>query len=141
MKIFEIIENIIKLKKSTFNMMKNNNKIINCNELSGMQSIILLFIHRNNISLLELVNDCMLTNVPYNIKQMKNSGYITQKKTEHDKRSYEIKLSKKGLEIVKKLEERLKLYDEAYPNFVNMPQSAIVNSMKQIEDLFKFMKK
>ncbi len=136
-----LVEHIIRLNKVVFNTMKHNIKDIQVNDLSPAQSILLLFIKDKKYGLLELVNSYLLPNIPYNIKQMKKYGYIKQDKSKYDKRAYEISLSKKGIDVLNKLQLAMEKYGEDYDKFLHSSFDDVILSMQQIEDLFKHAKK
>lgn len=78
-------------------------------DINNVQALVLYNLGNDQISIGELTTKgCYLgSNVSYNLKKMVQNGYIDQMTSKHDKRSYVIKLSSKGLSLCKKLDVAL----------------------------------
>ena len=98
-------------------------------DITNVQAIVLYNLGGEQISIGELTTrGCYLgSNVSYNLKKMVKNGYIDQITSKHDKRSYMIKLSDKGLELCKKL-------DKAMDKHVNSLQKIGITSLDDLVD-------
>ena len=76
-------------------------------DINNVQSMILYNIGTDQLTVGELTNRgyYLGTNVSYNVKNLVESGYLLQEKAPHDKRSTRVRVSEKGLELVKKLDD------------------------------------
>ncbi|MDR1982572.1 MAG: winged helix DNA-binding protein [Holosporaceae bacterium] len=78
-------------------------------DINNVQALVLYNLGGEQISIGELTTrGCYLgSNVSYNLKKMVQYGYIEQVTSKHDKRSYMIKLSSKGMALCKKIDTAL----------------------------------
>jgi DNA-binding MarR family transcriptional regulator len=78
-------------------------------DINNVQALVLYNLGSEQISIGELTTrGCYLgSNVSYNLKKMVQYGYIDQVTSKHDKRSYLIKLSSKGMSLCKKIDDAL----------------------------------
>ncbi|GHT90546.1 transcriptional regulator [Alphaproteobacteria bacterium] len=78
-------------------------------DINNVQALVLYNLGGEQISIGELTTrGCYLgSNVSYNLKKMVQNGYIDQMTSKHDKRSFVIKLSPKGLALCKKIDSAL----------------------------------
>ncbi|MBY0408437.1 MAG: MarR family transcriptional regulator [Rickettsiales bacterium] len=76
-------------------------------DINNVQTLILYNISGEQLTIGELTNRgyYLGSNVSYNVKKLVENGYLLQERAPHDKRSTRIKLSDKGLELVKKVDE------------------------------------
>jgi DNA-binding MarR family transcriptional regulator len=79
---------------------------LNVEDINNVQALVLYNLGNEQISIGELTTrGCYLgSNVSYNLKKMVQNGYIDQMTSKHDKRSFVIKLSAKGMALCKKLD-------------------------------------
>lgn len=75
-------------------------------DINNVQAMVLYNLGNDQISIGELTTrGCYLgSNVSYNLKKMVQNGYVDQMTSKHDKRSFVIKLSPKGVALCKKLD-------------------------------------
>ncbi|MDR2646327.1 MAG: winged helix DNA-binding protein [Holosporaceae bacterium] len=78
-------------------------------DINNVQALVLYNLGGEQISIGELTTrGCYLgSNVSYNLKKMVQYGYIDQVTSKHDKRSYLIKLSSKGMSLCRKIDAAL----------------------------------
>lgn len=78
-------------------------------DINNVQALVLYNLGKEQISIGELTTrGCYLgSNVSYNLKKMVQNNYIEQLTSPHDKRSYMIKASQKGVELCAKLDSTL----------------------------------
>lgn len=103
-------------------------------DINGIQSLTLMNIGENTITIGELTAKGYYTgsNASYNIKKMTASGYIIQKPSSHDKRSCYIELSEKGLNLYKKLIDRLGKYTKVFQSKENNNLETCIVNMKKV---------
>lgn len=84
-------------------------------DVNNVQTLILYNINTEQLTIGELTNRgyYLGSNVSYNVKKLVENGYLEQEKSPHDKRSTRIKLSAKGLELCKKIDELYQRHVEA----------------------------
>jgi len=104
-------------------------------DINNVQALVLYNLGNDQISIGELTTKgCYLgSNVSYNLKKMVQNGYIDQMTSKHDKRSYVIKLSSKGLSLCKKLDAALDKHVEALQkeNFDGMDE--LMYTLRRLE--------
>ncbi len=76
-------------------------------DLSTVQALILFNIGEEELTVGELMQRgyYLGSNVSYNGKKMVENGYLIQKRSPHDRRSFHVRASDKGLEIYQRLDE------------------------------------
>ena len=67
-------------------------------DINNVQALILFNIGQNELTVGELTQRgyYLGSNVSYNVKKMVEHGYLTQERSEHDRRSVRVRLSEKG---------------------------------------------
>ena len=80
-------------------------------DLNNVQALILFNIGEQEFSVGELTQRgyYLGSNVSYNVKKMVEHGYLIQERSPHDRRSFHVHASEKGVEIYRALS---KLFDE-----------------------------
>lgn len=76
-------------------------------DINNVQTLILYNINSEQLTIGELTNRgyYLGSNVSYNVKKLVENGYLMQERAPHDKRSTRIKLSDKGMQLCKKIDE------------------------------------
>ena len=76
-------------------------------DINNVQALILYNVASEEMTVGELTarGYYLGSNVSYNVKKMFENGYLAQERSPHDRRSVRVKLSEKGLELHKKLNE------------------------------------
>lgn len=76
-------------------------------DINNVQTLILYNINSEELTIGELTNRgyYLGSNVSYNVKKLVENGYLLQERSLHDKRSIKIRLSDKGLELCRKIDE------------------------------------
>ncbi|MDR2068094.1 MAG: winged helix DNA-binding protein [Holosporaceae bacterium] len=105
----ETISLIEKLHRLFLEVMKCELDNLKVDDINNVQALVLYNLGGEQISIGELTTrGCYLgSNVSYNLKKMVQYGYIDQVTSKHDKRSYVIKLSSKGMSLCKKIDAAL----------------------------------
>ncbi len=86
-------------------------------DINNVQALILYNIGTDELTVGELTarGYYLGSNVSYNVKKMVENGYLLQERSPHDRRSVRVKLSDKGLELHKLLNEHLEKQVAALP--------------------------
>lgn len=76
-------------------------------DINNVQTLILYNIGSEELTVGELTNRgyYLGSNVSYNVKKMVENGYLMQERSPHDKRSVRVRVSPKGLEVCKRVDE------------------------------------
>ena len=80
-------------------------------DLNNVQALILFNVGEEEYSVGELTQRgyYLGSNVSYNVKKMVEHGYLIQERSPHDRRSFHVRASEKGVEISRRLS---KVFDE-----------------------------
>jgi DNA-binding MarR family transcriptional regulator len=80
-------------------------------DINNVQTLILYNIGKEELTIGELTQRgyYLGSNVSYNVKKMVENGYLIQEQSAHDKRSFKVRLSPKGLGICERID---RLYEE-----------------------------
>lgn len=102
----ETILLIERLHRRFLDVVKSELDRLKMEDINNVQTLILYNIGEDQLTVGELTNRgyYLGTNVSYNVKHLVANGYLVQEKAPHDKRSTRVKLSPKGLELVKQME-------------------------------------
>tara|TARA_R110002072_G_scaffold27401_24_gene89100 strand:+ start:5741 stop:6196 length:456 start_codon:yes stop_codon:yes gene_type:complete len=74
-------------------------------DINPAQALMLTKIEGREVALRDIIDRGYYigSNASYNIKQLAEADYVVQKRSDHDKRSVKVSLTKKGEELCKKL--------------------------------------
>lgn len=109
-------------------------------DINNVQALVLYNLGGEQISIGELTTrGCYLgSNVSYNLKKMVQNGYVDQVTSKHDKRSYTVKLSEKGMDLCKKLDKALDKHVEILQKDEGLSSlDDLVETLKILEDFWK----
>jgi len=75
-------------------------------DTNNIQALILYNIGNDTMTVGELTTRgyYLGSNVSYNVKKMSENGYLVQERSPHDRRSVQIRLTEKGLELYQKID-------------------------------------
>lgn len=98
---------IEKIYKAFLNLLKNDLEQMGIFDINNIQCLLIYQIGKSQINVSDVITKGYYSgsNVSYNIKKMSESGYIEQTQAKHDKRASIIKLTSKGLGILKKMDK------------------------------------
>ncbi len=134
---FESIQLIERLHRYFLDVVKTELDRKGIQDINNVQAMILHNIGRDEMTVGELTlrGYYLGSNVSYNVKKMTENAYITQERSVHDKRSIRVKLTAKGSDLCKilddmfvKHEEKLKTIGIEDPDLVDLN-----HTMKQLE--------
>ena len=97
---------IERLHRRFLDVVKSELDRLKVEDINNVQTLILYNIGEDQLTVGELINRgyYLGTNVSYNVKHLVATGYLVQEKAPHDKRSTRVRLSEKGLDLVKKMD-------------------------------------
>lgn len=103
---FDSVVRIERLHRLFLEVLKIELDSMKVRDINNVQCLILYNIGELSLSVGELTQRgyYLGSNVSYNLKKMVSNGYIAQEPSIHDKRSSNVKLSEKGLELYKKID-------------------------------------
>ncbi len=75
-------------------------------DINNVQTLILFNIGEETLTVGELTlrGYYLGSNVSYNVKKLVENGYLIQERSAHDRRMTRVRLSEKGLELIKKID-------------------------------------
>ena len=140
----ECVSNIERLHRLFLEVLKTELDAMRIRDISNVQCLILYSIAGDEISVGELTERSYLlgSNVSYNLKKMVESGYMTQQRAQHDRRSIHVKLTEKGQEFWRVLdamfERHAALLDEAEIEEEQLAQVSV--HLKSIERFWNLVR-
>ncbi|MBC8338775.1 MAG: MarR family transcriptional regulator [Alphaproteobacteria bacterium] len=99
---FELTRLIEKLHRRYIDVLKAELNRIGVRDINGVQALLLTNIGAEEISIRDLVERgyYLGSNVSYNIKKLTDLGYLEQERSAHDKRSVNVRLTERALDVV-----------------------------------------
>lgn len=137
---YNIIHSIEHVYRLFLDIIKKQLDQMGIYDINNIQAVMIYNIAQQEVSVGELVSRRIYygSNVSYNLKKLTQTGYIIQTPSPHDKRSLYIKLSDKGLEVYRKIDQCLaRQTDNLKAIFPNA--KAIENVQKGIQALETFL--
>jgi DNA-binding MarR family transcriptional regulator len=103
---FDSVVRIERLHRLFLEVLKIELDGMKIRDINNVQCLILYNIGEGHLTVGELTQRgyYLGSNVSYNLKKMVSNGYIAQEPSVHDKRSSNVKLSEKGLDLYKKID-------------------------------------
>ncbi|MET4697284.1 DNA-binding MarR family transcriptional regulator [Constrictibacter sp. MBR-5] len=103
----ESISLIERLHRQFLDVVKAELDGLGIHDINNVQALILFNIGDEELTVGELTlrGYYLGSNVSYNLKKMVENGYIAQERSPHDRRSVRIRLSAKGVELWKRINE------------------------------------
>ncbi len=101
----EMISLVERLHRQCLEVVKADLDRRGIRDLNNVQALILFNIGEEEFSVGELTQRgyYLGSNVSYNVKKMVENGYLTQERSPHDRRSFHVHASDKGVEIFRNL--------------------------------------
>lgn len=111
---FDAIQLIERLHRYFLDVVKVELDRKGLQDINNVQAMILYNIGDDDMTVGELTlrGYYLGSNVSYNVKKMTENGYIEQNRSKHDKRSIRVKLTGKGLDLYKALQEMFARHDK-----------------------------
>lgn len=134
---FESLQLIERLHRYFLDVVKTELDRKGIQDINNVQAMILHNIGKDEMTVGELTlrGYYLGSNVSYNVKKMTENAYITQERSIHDKRSIRVKLTQKGVDLHKALDDMfLKHADRLKSIGIEDPDLVDLNhTMKQLE--------
>ena len=131
---------IEKLHRLFLEILKYELKKLNTNDINNIQALVLYNIGENKISVGGLTSHgyYLGSNVSYNLRKMVENGYIMQTLNDYDRRSSEVKLTQKGLEMYKKMDVIFEQHSK-YLNENNIDENTIINLKDTLQTIERYL--
>lgn len=102
----ETILLIERLHRRFLDVVKEELDRLRIDDVNNVQTLILYNIGDEHLTVGELTNRgyYLGSNVSYNVKKLVENEYLLQEQSKHDKRSFRVKLSEKGLGLCEKVD-------------------------------------
>jgi DNA-binding MarR family transcriptional regulator len=135
----ETILLIERLHRRFLDVIKSELDRLHFDDVNNVQTLILYNIGTDQLTVGELTNRgyYLGTNVSYNVKNLVQTGYLIQEKAPHDKRSTRVRLSEKGVELVKKMDALIERNVEEL-NKQNPGLTMLMDTNKSMHQLERF---
>jgi len=109
---FDIIRLIERLHRHFLDVLRTELRRLGIEDINAVQALLLYNIGENEVVIRDLKDRGYYqgSNVSYNIKALTESGYLTQERSPHDRRSVRLKLADKGMALcnaIRKLQDDL----------------------------------
>ena len=136
---FEAIQLIERLHRYFLDVVKVELDRKSIQDINNVQAMILYNIGHDEMTVGELTlrGYYLGSNVSYNVKKMGENGYIEQERSVHDKRSIRVKLSDKGKDLYKLLEDMFMRHEEKITG-TELTAERINDSIKTLKMLERF---
>lgn len=111
---YEAIQLIERLHRHFLDVLKVELDKKNIQDINNVQSMILYNVGEDEMTVGELTirGYYLGSNVSYNVKKMVENEYLIQERSVHDKRSIRVRLSDKGIELLKMISEMFRRHEE-----------------------------
>ena len=134
----EAVSLIERLHRRYLEVIKSELDALKIDDINNVQALVLYNLGNDQISIGELTTKgCYLgSNVSYNLKKMLQNGYVEQTTSKHDRRSYVIKLSSKGMSLCRKLDAALDRHVSALKEQGTEDMAAFVQTLQKLEQFW-----
>jgi DNA-binding MarR family transcriptional regulator len=140
---FETIVLIERLHRLFLSVIDAELNHLGIKDITNIQCFVMYNIGKDKISVGEIGNRgyYLGSNVTYNLKKMVDNGYVIQESSPHDKRSSNVHLSPKGLDLFKKLEIVFERHSEnlAHNKIGELELKNMKAQMQQLESFWNFI--
>ncbi len=108
-KYIESVSMLERLYRLYLDVLKSELDSLKIKDINNVQSLILYNIADSHLTVGELTERgyYMGSNVSYNLRKMVQNGYVVHQPSPHDRRSTQVFLSEKGLNLYKKLDDAI----------------------------------
>lgn len=134
----EAIQLIERLQRRFFDVLKVELDKKNIQDINPVQAMMLYKIGDDEMTVGELTlrGYYIGSNVSYNVKELEKTGYLEKARSIHDKRSFRVKVSEKGVSICGIISEMLKAHEGKMGKYnLDMPEledtNLSLNSLEQ----------
>lgn len=136
----EAIQMIERLHRHFLDVLKVELERRGVPDINNVQSMILFNIGDDELTVGELTarGYYLGSNVSYNVKKMVENGYILQERSVHDKRSFRVRLSDKGIELRDVITDMFARHEENIQNteIAGENLAATIKTMRMIDSFW-----
>ena len=120
----EAIHLIERLHRQFLEVVKGELDRRDVQDVNNVQAVILYNIGKDELTVGELTNRgyYLGSNVSYNVRKMVENDYLVQERSTHDRRSVRVRLSSKGLELHRILDEMFTAQGERLGRDITSPE-------------------
>ena len=106
------------MKSNKTDFLKGELDRLDVQDVNNVQAVILYNIGKDELTVGELTNRgyYLGSNVSYNVRKMVENGYLIQERSTHDRRSFHVRASEKGLEIYQLLDTLFEKHSARLPD-------------------------
>jgi DNA-binding MarR family transcriptional regulator len=125
-----------RMHRQFFEVIKSELEGHDIRDINNVQALILYNIGGDELTVGELTlrGYYLGSNVSYNVKKMTEHGYLHQERSSHDRRSVRVKLTEKGLELSRLLEQMFERHVEAVADSIDEDKLGAANeSLRDVE--------
>ncbi len=136
---YESIQLIERLHRHFLDVLKVELDKRNIQDINNVQSMILYNVGEDEMTVGELTirGYYLGSNVSYNVKKMVENEYLVQERSVHDKRSIRVRLSEKGIELLKLISDMFRRHEEQIENTeITMERLENLNDTLKMLDRF-----
>jgi DNA-binding MarR family transcriptional regulator len=132
---FESVVMIERLHRLFLEVIKVELDRLDVRDITNVQALVLYNIGGSQLTVGELTNRgyYLGSNVSYNLRKMVQNGYVQQVQSEHDRRSSHVKLSTKGLNLFKKLDELMVQHAELLEKNNITSTDELANTLRKLD--------
>ena len=114
----ETISLIERLHRQCLEVVKAELDVKGIRDLNNVQALIIFNIGKEELTVGELTQRgyYLGSNVSYNVKKLVEHGYLIQERSTHDRRSFHVRASEKGLEIYQVLDTLFEKHANRLPD-------------------------
>ncbi len=122
----ETISLIERLHRQCLEVVKGELDVKGIRDLNNVQALIIFNIGKEELTVGELTQRgyYLGSNVSYNVKKLVEHGYLIQQRSTHDRRSFHVRASEKGLEIYQLLDTLFEKHSARLPD-ANLSNEAL----------------
>ena len=133
----EVISLIERLHRQFLEVVKLELDSMRVNDVNNMQALLLFNMGDAEVSIGELLSRgyYLGSNVTYNVKKLAKSGYLTSERSEHDRRSIRVRLTRKGHTLRDRLSGMLRRQIEmlGQNQITDTDLESVVTTLRQLE--------
>ena len=120
----ETISLVERLHRQCLEVVKAELDRLGIRDLNNVQALILFNIGEEELTVGELTQRgyYLGSNVSYNVKKMVENGYLLQERSPHDRRSFHVRASDKGLGIYNQLDGLFQVHADRLDNLQFAPE-------------------
>jgi len=135
----ETISLIERLHRQCLEVVKAELDVKGIRDLNNVQALIIFNIGEEELTVGELTQRgyYLGSNVSYNVKKLVENGYLIQERSTHDRRSFHVRASERGLEIYQLLDRLFEKHTNRLPD-ANLSDEALSQTNATLRKVEQF---